>query len=399
MKFCAAIAALCLQTIIGADRTLSTLGSKTPKKKTKASKLSKHPKALKSSKQGSLGPVGPTTDTTYFDWRQLGSDIHGYDGDDQSVWSVSLSDDGRIVAIGVPGGFTTDPMRGGHVRVYKYEFANWSQLGSDIDGEANNDGNGVSVSLSADGQIVGMGAPGNDVNGLNSGHVRIFKYEANDWSQVGSDIDGKAGDKYGSAISLSSDGSIVAISSIGNEGHVSIFKYESDDWFQQGSSIYGEAAGDRSGFSLSLSSDGSIVAIGAVSNDVNGNCSGHARVFKYESNMWLQLGSNIDGEGERDGFGYSISMSSDGSIVAIGAVGHDGIGQDSGYVRVFKYASNAWRQLGSDIVGQAAGDNFGASVSLSHDGLTAAIGAPLNDFNGQNSGLVDTFKFEDDVDW
>eukprot|EP00559_Dactyliosolen_fragilissimus_P007227 CAMPEP_0184863108 /NCGR_PEP_ID=MMETSP0580-20130426/9085_1 /TAXON_ID=1118495 /ORGANISM="Dactyliosolen fragilissimus" /LENGTH=125 /DNA_ID=CAMNT_0027361209 /DNA_START=34 /DNA_END=408 /DNA_ORIENTATION=+ len=125
MKFCAAIAALCLQTITGANGTLFLLGSKTPKKRTKASKSSKYPKALKSSKQGSLGPVGPTAHYTYFDWKQLGSDIHGYDVDDATAYSVSLSDDGRIVAIGVPGGVTTD-MRAGHVRVYKYEFANWS---------------------------------------------------------------------------------------------------------------------------------------------------------------------------------------------------------------------------------------------------------------------------------
>ena len=48
---------------------------------------------------------------------------------------------------------------------------------------------------------------------------------------------------------------------------------------QKGSDIDGEAAGDWSGYSVSLSSNGSRVAIGAYENDGNGNDSGHVRVY------------------------------------------------------------------------------------------------------------------------
>ena len=48
---------------------------------------------------------------------------------------------------------------------------------------------------------------------------------------------------------------------------------------QIGSDIDGEAAGDKSGYSVSLSSDGTIVAIGAINNDGNGSNSGHVRVY------------------------------------------------------------------------------------------------------------------------
>ena len=37
---------------------------------------------------------------------------------------------------------------------------------------------------------------------------------------------------------------------------------------------------DRSGVSVSLSSDGSIVAIGAIFNDGNGNDSGHVSIMR-----------------------------------------------------------------------------------------------------------------------
>ena len=140
-------------------------------------------------------------------------------------------------------------------------------------------------------------------------------------------------------------------------------------WSQLGSDIDGEAAGDSSGRSVSLSSDGTIVAIGAIYNSGggNGSNSGHVRVFQYDSNTtsWSQLGSDIDGEAAGDYSGFSVNLSSDGTIVAIGATYNDGNGSNSGHVRVFQYSNSSWSQLGNDIDGEAAGDYSGYSVSLS----------------------------------
>ena len=54
----------------------------------------------------------------------------------------------------------------------------WTQIGSDIDGEVKGDKSGHSVSLSSDGSTVAIGAYGNDGNGTDAGHVRIYKNEA-----------------------------------------------------------------------------------------------------------------------------------------------------------------------------------------------------------------------------
>ena len=62
----------------------------------------------------------------------------------------------------------------GHVRVYKNVSGTWTQVGSDIDGEVANDESGYSVSLSSDGSIVAIGAYLNDGNGTSSGHVRVI---------------------------------------------------------------------------------------------------------------------------------------------------------------------------------------------------------------------------------
>ena len=96
------------------------------------------------------------------------------------------------------------------------------------------------------------------------------------------------------------------------------------------------------------------------------------------SQDWVQLGSDIDGEAHDDFFGHSVSLSSDGTIVAIGAYGNDGNGNSSGHVRVYEWDVSAWVQRGSDIDGEAAGDRGGWSVSLSSDGNIVAIGAYSN---------------------
>ena len=52
--------------------------------------------------------------------------------------------------------------------------------------------------------------------------------------------------------------------------------------------------------SVSLSSDGKTLAIGATDNDGNGNSSGHVRIYNYNGTAWSQLGSDIDGEAAND---------------------------------------------------------------------------------------------------
>lgn len=68
----------------------------------------------------------------------------------------------------------------------------WIQRGADIDGEAANDESGVSVSLSADGRVLAVGAYSNDnTAGVNAGHVRVYELSGNTWVRRGEDIDGE----------------------------------------------------------------------------------------------------------------------------------------------------------------------------------------------------------------
>ena len=183
-----------------------------------------------------------------------------------------------------------------------------------------------SVSLSADGSRVAIGAHLNDGNGSNSGHARIYEYSAGSWTQLGSDINGEAaGDESGRSVSLSADGSRVAIGADYNDGviigistgHTRIYEYSAGSWIQLGSDINGEAANDSSGYSVSLSADGRRVAIGAINNDGGGSTSGHVRILNTVQGAGYSW-AVISTEKHLSQCGRSVSLSADGSRLAIG---------------------------------------------------------------------------------
>jgi uncharacterized repeat protein (TIGR02059 family) len=341
-------------------------------------------------------------------WQQLGSDINGEAAGDQAG-VVSLSADGRTLAIGAHNNHPADgdPVwyaRPGHVRIYQLNDSDqWVQIDDDIDG-AYGDSAGWSVSLSGDGNVVAIGYP----RWADYGFVRLYENLEGSWQQIGSDIRGEhLGDTSAQTISLSSDGTTVAIGSIYNDdagtnaGHVRVFsRNESDQWVQVGSDIDGEASNDYSGGHISLSSDGSMVAVGATNNNGSGEYSGHVRVYQLDQNEWAQVGSDIDGEAPGDHSGV-VSLSSDGRTVAIGAPNNSDSGFRTGHVRVYQLNTvDQWTQLGGDIDGEVDFDfNSGASVSLSSDGRTVAIGAAQSRGTSFRAGHTRVYTLNQADEW
>ena len=328
-------------------------------------------------------------------WEQLGDDIDGEAIYDDSGWSVSMSANGDRLAIGSRdndgGGFSS-----GHVRVYQWSGSDWLQLGDDIDGESAYDYFGVSVSMSPDGNRVAAGGIGNDSNGFDAGQVRVFRWSGSNWVQLGNEINGEAAyDESGSSVSISSDGNRLAIGGPGNDGnginsgHVRVFEWSGDDWQQLGDDIDGEAYGDEFGRSVSLASDGSRLAVGGPFNINNSRINaGHVRVFQWSGSAWQQLGDDIDGKAAYDESGGSVSLASDGERLVIGATENDDNGLNSGHARIYQWSGTSWNQIGSDINGEAHQDSSGNSVSLSAYGNRLAVGARWNDGNGIDSGHV-----------
>ena len=162
---------------------------------------------------------------------------------------------------------------------------------------------------------------------------------------------------------------------------------------QLGLDLDGEAANDQSGYSVAMSADGNRIAIGARYNDGSGNNAGHVRVYTLANGTWTQSGSDINGEAAGDNSGWSVAMSADGNRIAIGAPYNDGSAADSGHVRVYSWNGTAWTQTGADINGEAGIDWSGSSVAMSTDGNRIAIGASMNDSSGGDAGHVRVYSW------
>jgi hypothetical protein len=269
---------------------------------------------------------------------------------------------------------------------------------------------GWSVDISGTGDILAIGSRAKC-------YVKVVRFseETQDWLDFGNPIDcnGTFDNSFGASVRLSAGGTILAVGApvvLDNEafwsindipvvddtrrsGRVRVYQHNGTSWTMMGNVIEGEAEGDGFGSALAFSDDGAVLASCAPFNDAGRDPSstpdstrdpsyGSCRVYKYsdQQDSWQQRGQDIDGEFEQDKFGISVSMDATGSVIAIGAIGSNENGDDSGHVRVFQLdeENKKWVQVGKDIPSPFLESVFGRSVALSADGDLVIVGSPNN---------------------
>lgn len=330
------------------------------------------------------------TSTYSFSQTQIGSDLLGSGERQYFGRFVNVSPDGSTMAV-VSAKYdfnaTTPP---GSVKIFRYINNAWTQIGSDII-ETEHDSNGIHVDLSMDGNVIAVGAPISSEGGSVRGRVRVFENVNNDWVQIGSTLYGDNDeDRLGWGVGLSNDGTILAVSALeqSTDGYAKIYENINDEWVQKGSKIETFNINDRIGWTLSLSGDGSTVALGAPWADTLPTISvGEVTMFKFENNGWTQLGQKIKGEFLGDLLGTSIALSNDGNTIAVGAQfsDRDGI-ENIGFFNVHRLDNDTWVQIGEDITGTDEDEYFGYSLAISADGNTVVVGVEANDLTAFNSG-------------
>ena len=336
---------------------------------------------------------------------QMGADILGDGSGDHSGVAISLDDTGEIIAVGADYNNSNGNSDAGHVKVYQWQDTAWVQMGTDIDGEAANDQSGWSVSLSGDATTVAVGARFNDGNGTDAGHVRVYEWNGTNWMQKGGDLDGEAaGDEFGQTVSLSNNGDMLAVGARYNDGagtdagHVRVFEWNGTAWVQLGNDIDGEAAGDYSGQSVSLSSDGLILAVGERRNDDNGIDAGQVRVFEWNGSAWVQVGNDLNGDNAGDQMGWAVRLNANGNILVVSAPKNDAGASNAGRVKIYSWDGTAWVQLGGDIDGDTTNDDFGWSLDINDQGTIFSVGARQNDTQLGGLGQVRLYEW-DGVSW
>lgn len=207
------------------------------------------------------------------------------------------------------------------------------------------------------------------------------------------------GDGFGISISSNTDGSVFAVGASqtfgkgknwGIAGSVKIYEVLGDTLIQKGKDIEGYGL---TGTAVSMSDDGTVLAVSSIGTDENGPATGSVRIYKFNENKWTQIGKTIVGIGA-SWFGSSLSLSADGATVVIGGPTNDFDGIRCGYAVVYRYIKNEWIQIGQDLSGLNYGDEFGTSVDISSDGQIIAVGAPNFDYTHKGSGIVKVFRYE-----
>ncbi len=312
---------------------------------------------------------------------------------------------------------------------------------------------GSSVKLSADGNTLVIAAINEDsaatgINGVqdddtatDSGAVYVFTRIEGEWQQQAyvKASNTKEAQYFGLQLGLSADGNTLAVGvssessaaqgingdqdddSANNSGAVYVFVRTNGVWHQESYLKASNAeAGDRFGYAIDLSGDGNTLVVGAALEDgsgrsVNspknndGNRNGAAYVFTRSSGTWSELAylksSNSDND---DSFGSAVSISVDGSTIAVYARWEDSISTGvngnendnssdaAGAVYVFVGSGNSWRQeayIKSSVYPDRLGE---AQLSLSGDGNTLAIGVREN---SRLTLAMDSTDANDELSW
>ncbi len=249
--------------------------------------------------------------------------------------------------------------------------------------------------LGLSGDTAVFGAGGKDAgNGFFSGAAYVFRDVGGTWQELArlTASDGQAVDVFGSSVAISGDTVMVGSNNPAagsNSGSVYIYREQGGNW-AEAAKIIGQdtVSGDRFGTSIAM--DGGMAVIGARAHGATG---GAAYIWQETGGLWQEIGKvwNFDGA-SGDEFGASVAI--DNSTVVVGAPFDDFAGNDAGAAYVFRSIGGLWQQVARLTPTDAgAGDRFGGSVSISGDAII--VGA---DFQTDASGAAYIFR-EDNGFW
>jgi hypothetical protein len=322
---------------------------------------------------------------------------------DQFGHAIALSADGQTLAIGAPhsdqGGQSS-----GLVQIYRADAGHWTPIGAPIIGTMPLEFLGWSVALSADGQTLAIGATGGVNHGQRCGSVRLYRPAAARWVAIGSAITGESADEcLGSAIALSADGQVLAVGAAlnhtngPNRGKVKVYRQPAvappdQPWPQIGVDLLGDEANHYFGSAIALSGDGQYLAIGApYSSQDHGPQNGAVLLYQQVNQQWQPLGRLV-GRSSREWFGTAVALAADGQTIAVGAPGHDG---RRGAIRIYQQRTGVWQQQGDDRVGSSPGEGFGHAVALSADGRLVSGSTTPNPADLLHQNIVRTDRYFD----
>lgn len=278
-------------------------------------------------------------------WTQQADLQHSLDGYPMFGTSVSLSADGNTAIVGASHWSNES----GTAYIYTRSGSTWARqavLSHYFGGLSNF---GASVSLSADGNTAIVGAPRWNSR---KGKALVYSRSGGAWTQQ-ADLPNSLGisSSFGVSVSLSADGNTAIV---GSTAGAFIYTRSGTTWTEQ--------ADLEGGYPVALSADGNTAIVSGGIGSVYTR-SGTTWTLQADLPHWLDTDSWS---------GVSVSLSADGNIAIVGA-GQTGLG--NGKALVYTRSGSTWI-LEADLPNSLGGSSyFGYSVSISGDGSRAIVGA------------------------
>ena len=308
------------------------------------------------------------------EWTQMGSNINGEYASSTFGAAVAINDAGDRIIVAAPlnsptGNFSD--FSKGSVRIYSWNGTSWNQLGQSLYGEASFNYFGESVAMNAAGDVVAVGADSNDGSASNAGHVRIFVLNGGTWVQRGIDIDGPTADaRFGTSVALNDAGDRVII---GGSNVARVYSWNGTAWNTLGS-VFTPPVGNTQifGAKVAINGEGNRIAITAPNSY---SSSGKIYAYSLSGSTWTTMGSVLTAVvGDTvDLFGNSLSMNRAGDRIIAGATSSDVGGTDTGRVLIFAWNGTNWVKMWNTINGTTANGRLGTDVAMNAVGDKIAI--------------------------
>lgn len=266
-------------------------------------------------------------------------------------------------------------------------------------GQNEDDEFGNAVALSSDGSYLVVGSR---AEAAVTGAMRV--YSITDDVELMKITGENPGDRAGWSVAISGDGSVVAMGATkgGPIGGGVIMAYRAPNWIQYGTPIYGLKVADVSGYSLALSHDGKHMAVGSVKGARSADLRHSGRVDVYDmdgdggaqSNGWI-VRQTLHGGVKNLQYGSSLALSADGSLLVIGANGHNsGTRTKVGLCAIFQWKETEYELLHT-LIGSTNQEELGSSAAVSNDGNIVACGGVAGRWGesvAASSGIVRLWK-------
>lgn len=296
-------------------------------------------------------------------------------GEDRDWFGNALAASGDVLVVGADG----DDVGGvsqGSATVYRQSGAGWTQeaflsLGA-TEGHKR-----FGASVAVDGDVIVVGAYLDDIgDNEDQGSATVYRWNGTTWAHEAllTRSGGSSSELFGYAVAVSGD--VIAVTdapfyglSADLNGTATVFRWNGASWIEEATLSYsGLEEGDN--FGESVATNGDFVVVGAWRH---GLIDGLAAVFRWNGANWVEDAALTPGP-ENDGwFGYSLSM--DGNVLAVGS--NFGGGDQDGSVTIFREREGVWAEEAILVPGTTSDtEEFGHSVAVSGD---VVVGGSIKD--------------------